>query len=91
MRPHVCERRADQALALVLVADVARHRDRLVAGGLQLGERLVACFGLAARDHDLGAGQRHLLDDGAADAAGGSGDDGDFAGQAEELHGVRVS
>src|SRR3546814_9238221 len=44
-----------------------------------------AGVGLAAGDDDPGALIGHRLGDGAANASGGAGDDGDFAGEVEEV------
>ena len=66
-----------------LVADVALQRQRLAAGGLDLGrgaEWIVpGSLGLGsvvlASDHDVGAVARGALGDGQADAAAGAGDE----------------
>ena len=51
----------------------------------QMGFGLGAGVGLAAGDDHAGAGGEQPLGDGPSDAAGAAGDDGDPAGQVEQL------
>src|SRR4028118_233618 len=57
------------------------------SGFFEGGGDFLAGVLLPARDDDAGAVGRHLLGHGAADTAGGAGDDGGLAGEIEEgLH-----
>ena len=78
----------DQMLQIVLGRDIGGHRERDLLAGLvvdRLGH-LVADRLLARGDHHLGAVLGHPLGDGAADAARGAGDDGDFSRHIEQGH-----
>src|SRR6185436_19927265 len=77
------QRRIDERLQFRLAADVARHRNRLLAARSELGAHALAYDGLAAGDDDLRAGVRHLFRDGLADALGRAGDESDLACEAE--------
>ena len=74
-----------EGLQLILVADVAWHRD----GGtgkrrVDLIGDLFTRIGFAAGHHHVGAVLGHAIGDGLADALGGPGDDGRFAAEIEQ-------
>ena len=66
---------------LAVVADVQHGADGLEAGFLQAGDSLAHGVGVDVGDHDARAFARQRQGRGVADAAAGSGDDGDFAGE----------
>ena len=76
----------DERVALVPVADVRPDRQRATAGGLlHLARHRLAVVELAARDHDVGARSRVAEHDRPADAPAPTGDDGDLAGEVEQV------
>ena len=79
-------RAGDEVREIVLRRDARRNGDRAARTtcGVDAGGHFVARTGLPRRDHDLRAVLGEPLGDGAADAAGRSGDDGNLAGQVEQ-------
>ena len=59
---------------------MAGNGDGLVALGFQFTGHLLTGLGLSAGDHDFGTQAGHFFGDGAADAFGGAGNQGDLAG-----------
>src|SRR6266403_4415458 len=76
----------DQCLQLLLVPHVTGVGERRPAGGVDLRRGCLATLGLAARDDDARAVQRHLRRDRLADAAARAGDEGYLARQVEHAH-----
>ena len=76
--PQALTTSADGAVDLVLVGDVHRHRHRLAAAGLDLLGRGLGRAEVHVGDRDLGALAGVDAGDFLADAARGTGDDGDL-------------
>ena len=81
----------DERVDLVPVADVARAGGSLCALGAQRGRDLLAGVGLAADDHDLGAGLRERPRHGEPEAARAAGDDRHAPGEVEAVHGIGLA
>ena len=80
-----CERRIHEALQFGLAPDVAGHCDGGPARCANRVDDLLAGGEVAAADGHAGAVLCHPERDGPADAAAGSSDDGDLAGQIEQI------
>ncbi len=78
----------DEMLQIILGRDVGGYRERDLLAGLVVDRlrHLVADLLLARRDHHFGAMLGHPFGDGAADAARGAGDDGDFSRHIKQGH-----
>ena len=76
-RSHASNMRADGCL----VADVGALRDRAPVAAIELGRGPGRRIHVDVGDDDGGAGFRQAPGNGAADAAGGAGDDGDMGGE----------
>src|SRR6266513_1957656 len=76
----------DECLQLGLVPHVTGVRERRAAGGGDLRRGRLAALGLAARDDDARAVQRHLHRDRPADTAARAGNEGHLARQVEHAH-----
>jgi hypothetical protein len=78
----------DQMLQIVLGRDIGGDRERDLLAGLVVDRlcHLIADCLLARGDHHFGTMLGHPLGDGAADAARGTGDDGDFSRHIKQGH-----
>ena len=85
--PESLDRLRDHPIDVVLPGDVGVDAQHVAAGRLHLGGRLLRPLGLQGGDDDLAAGGGELLGDHAAQAAGTTGDEGDFV--LPEGHGDR--
>ena len=74
----------DQGAEVVDVAEVRRHADGLAAEAAQVLGGLLAGVGLAAGDHDAGAGKNETLRKSEADTSGAARHDDGAAGHVEE-------
>ncbi len=67
------------------VADVEFQRDGAAAEGVDLGFEVGECFAAAAGEDEVGSGAGEGAGEVLAEAAAGSGDEGDLAGEVEEM------